>query len=278
LKMEELIAQVEALLRAAGVEDPRAEAAWIVAAVDGVDAGGGEAPALEMAKLRARGRPLGYLVGRVRFMGLDMRVAPGSLVPRAETELLGQVAREVVAGLSTPSPRVIDMCCGSGNLACAIATADRRARVWACDLTNDAVATARLNVEQLRVADRVTVLQGDLFDPLVSLGLERSIDVIVCNPPYISSGRLAKDRAELIEHEPREAFDGGPYGLSTFQRVVRDALTFLKPAGALLFEVGEGQARQVALLFDRTKAYEPTTTVADASGVPRVVLSRTRGS
>jgi release factor glutamine methyltransferase len=218
--------------------------------------------------------PQVYVTGRTRFMDVHVIVAPGALVPRAETELLGQTAVRILAETPVETPRLIDMCCGSGNLACGIAVADPRVRVWASDLTDGAFAVAQANVGQLGLANRVTVVQGDLFAPLAAGNLEGSIDIVVCNPPYISTGKLEKDRAVLLEHEPREAFDGGPYGVSIFQRVIRDALPFLKPGGSLLFEIGMGQSRQVSLLFDRTKAYEPVVTVADANGEPRVVIAR----
>ena len=118
--------------------------------------------------------------------------------------------------------------------------------------------------------------QGDLFAPLADLGLAATIDMVVCNPPYISTGRLQRDRAELLSHEPREAFDGGPYGVSIFQRVIRDAVPFLKPSAYLWFEVGAGQERQVQALFARSRAYEPAVIHNDESGVPRVVGARLR--
>ena len=213
--------------------------------------------------------------GKARFLGIDMFVADGALVPREETELLAQTALDILRREPPDRPlRVIDMCCGSGNLACAIATHHPAAAVWASDLTNGAIAVARRNVHDLGLDARVTVVQGDLFAPLAGLGLEHTIDLVVCNPPYISTGKLSKERAELLVHEPREAFDGGPYGVSIFQRVVRDADAFLKPGGRLLFEIGEGQERQVTLLFARAGVYEPATTVANAAGTPRVVGSR----
>jgi release factor glutamine methyltransferase len=129
-------------------------------------------------------------------------------------------------------------------------------------------------VAQLGLDGRVTVHQGDLFAGLAGAGLEGTVDVIVCNPPYISSGRLAGDRAGLLDHEPREAFDGGPYGLSIHQRVVKEALPFLKPGGWLLFEIGLGQERQVKLLFERTRAYQDLRMVANAAGEVRVVGAR----
>jgi len=171
-------------------------------------------------------------------------------------------------------PRVIDMCCGSGNLACALAVRLPGARVWASDLTDACVALARRNALHTGVADRVTVVQGDLFSGLK--GLEATIDAIVCNPPYISQAKLAGERAELLAHEPREAFDGGPYGLSIHSRVVREALPFLRPLGHLLFEIGLGQERQVKLLFERTRAYEDIRLLTNAAGEVRVVAARKR--
>jgi release factor glutamine methyltransferase len=205
-----------------------------------------------------------------RFMNVELLVERGVLIPRAETELLGATALE----LMPVSARIIDMCCGSGNLGCALASRAPKSRVWASDLTDACVSLARRNAVFAQVQERVVVAQGDLFAGLNGLGLEGTIDLVVCNPPYISQAKLAGERAVLLENEPREAFDGGPYGLSIHQRVVREALPFLKPGGSLLFEIGLGQERQVKMLFDRTRAYEDIRMVANAAGEVRVVAGR----
>jgi release factor glutamine methyltransferase len=215
-----------------------------------------------------------YRAGRVPFMGLELGVAPGALIPREETELLGRAALAAIRQAPAARARVIDMCCGSGNLACAIAHHAPLCEVWASDLTDGCVEVARRNVERLGLSGRVRVLQGDLFQGLAGAALEGAVDVIVCNPPYISGKRLEGDRAALLEHEPREAFDGGPYGLSIHQRVLAEAPAFLRPGGALLFEVGLGQDRQVAALFRRARIYEDIRVVPDASGQGRVVCGR----
>ncbi|MEA3158010.1 MAG: release factor glutamine methyltransferase [Betaproteobacteria bacterium] len=215
-----------------------------------------------------------YARGRVHFMGIELAVAPGALVPRAETELLGRTAVETLLAMRLPAPRVVDMCCGTGNLACAIAHHIPHSRVWASDLTDDCVSVACSNVELRRLSERVSVHQGDLFASLAGQGLEASIDVIVCNPPYISEARLEGERAPLLELEPREAFAAGPYGISIHQRVIRDALAFLRPGGALLFEVGLGQERQVKTLFERSRRYEDIRVIQNEAGEGRVVLAR----
>jgi release factor glutamine methyltransferase len=207
-------------------------------------------------------------------MGLSLLVAPGSLVPRAETELLGAravaVARDLLAGKNRIL--MVDMCCGSGNLACAIAVNVPEAQVWACDLTDECVSLTRRNLEHLGLSDRVRVRQGDLFGALDADGLAGQVDLLVCNPPYISSSRLA-ERSDLRE-EPREAFDGGPYGLSIHQRVVKDASAFLRPSGAILLEFGLGQDRQLLKVFERARQYDRVELVATPSGENRVISAR----
>lgn len=262
--------------------DPAREAAELLAAagipegeletLSGV-AGGDQERLLELARERAGGRPLALLTGRTRFLGLDLEVAPGVLVPRAETELLGQWAIEWLGSATggREGLRAIDVCCGAGNLACALAASLPSLRVWACDLTDPAVLVARQNAARLGLADRVTILQGDLLAPLAGLGFEDTIDAVVCNPPYISTGRLAVDRAELLAHEPREAFDGGPFGFAVHQRVARDAAGFLRPGSPLFMEIGAGQDRQVAALLKRAGHWTEIEWRTDAGGVPRVV-------
>lgn len=209
-----------------------------------------------------------------RFMSVDLELAPDVLVPREETELLGKRAVSILRDGGAATATVIDMCCGSGNLALGIANEIQSARVWGADLTDSTVALARRNVERLGLAPRVSIRQGDLFGALDGEGLEGGVDMVVCNPPYISTGRLEGDRAHLLDNEPREAFDGGPYGISIHQRVIRDAVAFLKPGGWLLFEFGEGQERQAAALLTRAKVYAPVTFANDRDGKPRVAIVR----
>ncbi|MCC5618062.1 class I SAM-dependent methyltransferase [Nostoc sp. CHAB 5836] len=220
--------------------------------------------------------PLVYQVGWQTFMGVKIEVAPGALVPREETELLGATAVKVLSERGS-GQRAIDMCCGSGNLACGVASKIRDLRLWASDLTDSTVQLAGRNVKSLGLSSRVVVVQGDIFAGLSELALEGNIDMVLCNPPYISTSRLAKDRAYLLDNEPREAFDGGPYGLSIHQRVIKEALPFLKPDGWLLFEIGLGQEKQLLHLFKRSKAYGEVQFAKDIFGVPRVALAQRIG-
>lgn len=206
------------------------------------------------------------------FMGLQLLVAPGALIPRAETELLGSEAVRLLKAMGRPTV-VIDVCCGSGNLGCAAASHVPDATVYSADLTPSCADLARKNVEHLKLTGRVQVFQGDLFEPLRPHLPATGVDMIICNPPYISTGRLEADRATLLEHEPREAFDGGPYGLAIHQRVIKEATGLLKAGGVLLFEFGLGQERQMKALFDRSKAYRDVRFVNNAEGAARVVVA-----
>lgn len=228
----------------------------------------------DQADRQPDGRPTAYLTGRETFLGIELIVAPGALVPRRETEILGRAALDVLRERFPRAPRVADVCCGVGNLGCAIAAHVPDARVWASDLTDGCITLARRNVDHLGLGDRVAVHQGDLLGAYDGLGLDGTLDVVVANPPYISTARLTDgDRRSLEAHEPREAFDGGPYGLTIHQRLIREAPQVLRGRGVLLFEFGLGQERQVELLFRRAKAYESVRFVDDDDGHPRVAVA-----
>lgn len=274
----ELLDEIRRSLADAGIADPAGEAALLVRETAEPQDDEAAARARALAKRRTAGAPLTELLGRVTFLGVELLTGQGVIVPRPETELLGRTAIGVLQELSQAQAhrplRVIDMCCGAGNLACAMAVAVPEAELWASDLTTECVALTRSNVEQLSLGDRVHVFQGDLFEPLAELGLADTIDMVVCNPPYISSGRLDTDSAALWEQEPREAFDGGPYGLTVHQGVIRAAPAYLRAGGWLLFEIGLGQDRQVKMLVARARCYDEVSYQTNAAGDPRVAVTR----
>jgi len=209
----------------------------------------------------------------IRFMTAELLVAPGTLAPREETELLGHAAVQAIRGLGVEVPSVVDMCCGTGNLACGIALCLPEAQIWCSDCAELCVEVARRNVDRLALSNRVKVCRGDLFAGLHGLGLEGRIHAVVCNPPYISQTLLNK-RTDLLEREPREAFDGGPYGLTVHQRVIREAARYLRWGGVLLCEIGLGQHRQVEHLLQRALFYDGIRFIANAAGEPRVVMAQ----
>jgi release factor glutamine methyltransferase len=217
-----------------------------------------------------------YARGRAPFMGREFFVAPGTLIPREVSAILVEAVLELVrsGALSSDPLRICDQCGGSGNIGCVLALELPAARVWSTDLMPASSALARRNVDALGLADRVTVATGDLFKALDGLGLEGTLDVVTCSPPFISTGRLAKDRAYLLAHEPREAFDAGPYGISMHMRLIKESLPMLRPGGYLVLEFGEGQAKQVEGLATRSGGYDEVVVLCDTAGVARAIRAR----
>jgi release factor glutamine methyltransferase len=181
----------------------------------------GRARLTELIEQRLSGIPLAHITGRQTFMGLELLSEPGALIPRRETEILGRAlwdkSDELAA--SMPSLLAVDVCTGSGNLAVALASRHPAARVFAADLSPEACELARRNVQHLNLQDRVQVRTGDLLAPFDSPEFHGRVDLLSCNPPYISTARMAGMPAEIISHEPSLAFDGGALGVRIIQRL-----------------------------------------------------------
>lgn len=231
----------------------------------------------ELLARRIAGEPLAYLTGQTRFMGLDLLCGPGAMIPRMETGILVRAALERLRTFrSDPEPpTVLDLCTGSGNVALAVAAAEPGCRVLGGDLSSEAVALARRNADRLHLSDRTSFHAGDLLGPFQGLGLEGTISLITCNPPYIPSASIERMPAEIQGHEPRAAFDGGPFGLSVLTRLVREATPFLRPGGWMICETGLGQGDFVANLFRKFPGFTRVETLPDPAGNPRAVAART---
>jgi len=213
-----------------------------------------------------------YSRGSCDFMGVKLKIGRGVLIPREETELLGHTACGEVQDYE--NPKIIDMCAGCGNLACALAVHIPAAKMWAADASPECVSLISANVQGLGLRDRVTVVESDLFESLRGLDLLAAVDLIVCNPPYIPSHRLNAQSRWLLESEPRRAFDGGPYGVDILRRLVREAAVFLREDGSLIFEFGEGQHEIVRRLLESSGAYHSIRFVTNGAGIPRVAVAR----
>ena len=225
---------------------------------------------------RVSGEPLAYLTGRQRFMGLDLLAGPQALIPRRETELLGRAVVDKLKSLADEHADVaaIDVCTGCGNLALAMAHYEPRAMVYGADLSEDAIGLAQRNVHFLGLQDRVQVRCGDLLGPFNEQAFYGRVDLLVCNPPYISSGKLETLPSEIIAYEPRLAFDGGPFGVRILQRLMREAPRYLRFGGWLAFEVGLGQGPAIQQWLAKTGGYDCSETVEDDQGQTRVVMAR----
>ena len=230
----------------------------------------------ELVARRVSGDPLAHLTERQHFMGLEMVAGPGALIPRKETEIVAGAAVDLARRIAREQGhvKVLDVCTGSANVAVAVAVAEPRAEVLAADLSEEAVALARKNVEHLGVADRVVLRTGDLLAPFDTPEHVGTIDLLTCNPPYISTGRVSEMPAEISRHEPRLAFDAGPLGIRIVQRLIREAPRMLRPGGWLAFEVGLGQGPSVAQRLRSSEAYSAVETLTDEHDQVRVLVAQ----
>ncbi len=245
----------------------------------------GELGALrELVRRRQNGEPVAYLVGHKEFWGIELAVDARVLIPRPDTEAaveealarLDEVAprdapdaapHRAVAPLPLPL-RIADVGTGSGALAIVLARARPDALVFACDVSEDAAAVARANVLHHEAA--VTVVVGDLAAPLAPHG---PFAVVVANLPYVPTGDLAALPPD-VRSEPRAALDGGPDGLQVVRRLVAQApALLLRPGGALILEVGHGQAAAVAAACTQVGLSDARVR-RDLAGIERVVSAR----
>ena len=290
-----LLSGATAALRTAGIATARQDAELLTARVLGttrlglwleprltVDAARGNALRALVAR-RARQEPLQYLLGEAEFAGLTLGVGPGVFVPRPETEALVERALAALAdgsrgpsagGPSAGSPVALDLCTGSGAVACALA--DRRADlvVWAVEREPAAAAWAHANVARLGLGGRVTVMEGDLFAPLAGQGLAGRCDVVAANPPYLAESTLATLPAEVGEWEPRAALDGGPDWTQVVARILDGAPDWLRPGGTLVVEIGEDQGAWVRARIAGDPRYETGIVHRDFRGCERSLEAR----
>jgi release factor glutamine methyltransferase len=232
----------------------------------------------ELVLQRIAGIPLAHLTGRQRFMSLELLAGREALIPRSETELLGWAALDALHGMAADKAEVVvvDVCTGCGNLALALAYHAAKARAYAADLSEDAVALARRNARHLRMENRVEFRVGDLLGPFDEPAFHRAVDLLVCNPPYISSRKVDGMPHEIIGHEPRLAFDGGPLGIRIIERLIRDAPRFLRAGGCLAFEVGLGQGPAFMKRLSADGRYARLRPIEDAAGAIRAVVAEAR--
>ncbi|HET6296926.1 MAG TPA: putative protein N(5)-glutamine methyltransferase [Kribbella sp.] len=195
-----------------------------------------------MVDQRVTGLPLEHVLGWAEFCGLRIAVDPGVFVPRRRTEFL---VSEAVA-MSRPGAVVVDLCCGSGALGVAVASAQQNIDLYAADVEPAAVRTARRNVEPLGGQ----VFEGDLFDAL-PLALRGRIDLLLSNVPYVPSSEVRLLPAEARLHEPLVTLDGGSDGLELLRRVAAEAGSWLAPGGSIFVETSERQADTAVTILEQ---------------------------
>lgn len=230
---------------------------------------------------RAAGEPLQYVLGQWGFRHLDLLVDRRVLIPRPETEVVAGVAVDELRRLVPAQPRrrvppqVVDIGTGSGAIALAVADEVPRARVWATDVSADALAVARANLAGTGslVGPRVRLLHGRWFDPLPPQ-LRGSVDVVVSNPPYVAAGERLPD--EVSAWEPAEALVAGPTGLEGIEEVVAGAVRWLARPGSVVVELAPHQADEAAGLA-WVAGFDEVSVLNDLAGRARVLVGRFSG-
>jgi release factor glutamine methyltransferase len=205
----------------------------------------------DLVKRAGQNEPIAYLVGRTEFYSLEINVTQNCMIPRPETELLVERAIEFLRERRTGTQFVCDLCTGSGCIAVAIAKNFSQARIIATDICDSALAVAAENIKKHQLSDKITLLCGDLFDPIIS-GLDvNEFDLIVCNPPYVSTAEYEKLDKNVKDYEPKKALFAGVDGLDIYYRVIEKAGNFLKPDGALMLEIGYAQGLAVKQMLEK---------------------------
>lgn len=294
--LSEVLRQATTRLAAAGVASPRADATTLLAFVLECDPGElqrrailGQALPADLAPRfaalltrRCAREPLQHLTGRAPFRRLDLAVGPGVFVPRPETEVVADLAIAACSGL--PRPLVVDLCTGSACLALALADEVPGAQVHAVELSAEALAWARRNVEATGLP--VTIHHDDVTGDLATLAdLRGRVDVVVSNPPYVPPDAVPVD-VEVARHDPEQALYGlGEDGLQIPRAVVAAAARLLRPGGVLVVEHADVQSD--VLVAHLSGAREPedaegavwtdVTAHADLTGRPRAVRARRAG-
>ncbi len=227
----------------------------------------------DLVKRAGQDEPIAYLIGKTEFYSLELNITADCMIPRPETELLTQRAIEFLRTRRPGTQLVCDLCTGSGCIAVAIAKNFPDARIIATDICDAALNVAAENVEKHQLKDRIKLLHGDLFDPIIS-GLDAGkFDLIVCNPPYVSAAEYEKLDKNVKDYEPKSALFAGVDGLDIYRRLIEKADEFLKPDAALMLEIGYAQGPAVRELLEKTGALTQIKIEKDPHNNDRIVIA-----
>ena len=228
---------------------------------DGVEAG--------LKRLLA-GEPLAYVLGEWEFYGLPLVVNSDVLIPRDDTCAVAELA--IQRGLFLEKdPRILDLCCGSGCIGLAVASRVKDARITLADLSRDALAVAKKNLQLNKMGGRVSCVQVDARKP--APGYLGKFDMIVSNPPYITGKEMEELPVSVKDYEPQMALYGGEDGLDFYRDIVRNFASALKPGGLICFEFGMGQGDDVCRILTEN-GYTVLERTKDFNEIERAVLAQ----
>ena len=216
------------------------------------------------------GEPTAYILGQWDFADMTLTVNPDVLIPRDDTMAVTELAIKKALFLPT-NPRVLDLCSGSGCIGLAVARRVKDAKVTLADVSPDALRVAKKNVTDLHLGGRVTCVLADVMKPAAPfLG---TLDLIVSNPPYVTTAEMEKLDASVKDYEPHMALHGGEDGLDFYRAIVENFTPALRPGGFLALEFGMGQDAAVCAILEEAD-YTVLELKEDNSGIVRAVLAR----
>ena len=227
----------------------------------------------DLVKRAGLHEPVAYLTGKTEFYSLEFDITTDCLIPRPETELLVQRAIEFLRTRSGIQ-YVCDLCTGSGCIAVTIAKNVPEARITATDISAAVLDVAARNVEKHRLKEQVRLLCCDLFEPLIQQLDVNEFDLIVCNPPYVSTSEYENLDKNVKDYEPESALLAGEDGLDIYRRITEKVDEFLKPGAALMLEIGYAQGQSVRVLLEESRAFEKIKIEKDLHDNDRIVTAK----
>ena len=226
-----------------------------------------------LVKRAGEHEPVAYLVGRCEFYSLPLKITPDCLIPRPETEHLVEKAI-LFLRQREGAQHVLDLCTGSGCIAAAIAKNVKEVQIVATDISDVALKVAAENIEKLKLTEKVQLLCGDLFDPIIEGLDEARFDLIVCNPPYVSEPEYAAMDKNVKDYEPAHALLAGADGLDVYRRILEKVNDFLKPDGTLMMEIGYAQGKAVRQLLENTGIFKTIAIEKDFANNDRIAIAK----
>jgi release factor glutamine methyltransferase len=228
-----------------------------------------------LIRRRLQFEPLQYITGIQEFWSLDFVVDPRALIPRPETELLVEHALRLLkpaAESENQEQKILDLGTGCGTLAVSLAKEVPNAQIWATDNSHGALELARLNAQRHGVSDRIQFKEGDLWEPLMNLGI--TFDIILSNPPYVASEEYNDLPPEVRDYEPRSALHGGDGGTYYIERIITEALCYMKPKAWIMLEMAPDQTEKALALVEQIEGYGEKTRIRDYSRLYRIVMAQ----
>jgi release factor glutamine methyltransferase len=226
----------------------------------------------ELVKRAAEHEPIAYLTGKKEFYSLEFEITRNCLIPRPETELLVERAIEFLRKRNGPQS-ICDLCTGCACVAISIARNFANCQVVATDISGPALEVAERNITKHGLGNRIKLLKGDLFEPIIPGLGPAKFDLIVCNPPYVSEPEFAKLAKNVRDYEPKIALAAGHDGLDVIKRIVAETGQFLKPSAALMLEIGNEQGFAVQKLLENSGGFENISIEKDYNNLDRLAVA-----